>query len=415
MEPFTQIEIDPLSNEEISQIGYSIFRNAISDKFSRRIFSASGGNPFFVIETMRAMTEMVDVLDETLLSKIPLPGLVHATLRNRLNKLPPVSRRIAESAAIIGDPFTFTDIQAAMEIDEIDLISGIDELLLSGMLILKLKSFMKNEYRFKFEFLREVAVLETSDARKEILHNRLAKAMEQEFEQHADSHLLPKMAVHFSEGGEPVKAFDYWIKFAGLLNTTYNERSAFDAYQKAQEIANALNNELSSSQIYELYIGWGDMALYRYELDIADICFKQATLEGQKRNDPYLLGAGFSGLGELYGLRGVYFLANQYLDHAANFLDLDHFGEFIRVKNRKANLLVRQSMPSQAKLLLKEISIYFPKASSEFDHLMIAESNSLLASACLYSGEFEKLYKICDEIEKFLKIHEARLYNPGLN
>ncbi|MFX8203579.1 hypothetical protein ABTL17_19895, partial [Acinetobacter baumannii] len=82
-------------------------------------------------------------------------------------------------------------------------------------------------------------------------------------------------------------------------------------------------------------------------LDIADRCFKKATLEGQKRNDPFLLGAGYSGMGELFGIRGIFFQANQYLDHAANFLNLDHFGEFLRVKNRKASLLVQQSMPSQ--------------------------------------------------------------------
>ncbi len=410
MEPFTMIEIEPLTLEEISQISYSIFRNQISDQLSKRIDLACGGNSFFVIETMRAMTEMQGSGDEKQWSKLPLAGTVHATLRNRLNLLPPLSRQIAECAAIIGDPFTFPEIQVALEIDEISLIRGIDALILSEMVTLESKPFMKNVYRFKFEFLREVAALETSNARKEILHLRLANAKEKEFQATKDSHLLPKIAVHFAEGGEPITAFNYWVQFARSLHTTFNERSAFDAYQNALDIANSLTRELSSEQMYDLYIGWGDLALFRHELDIADMCYKKAILEGQKRNDPYLLGAGFSGQGELYGLRSIFFLANQYLDHAANFLDLNHFGEFIRVKNRKVNLLLQQSMPSQAILLLKEIAQLFPLAKTEFDHLMVAESNYFLASAYLYAGEYNNAYEICKTIEKTLRTH----HNPPL-
>jgi len=410
MQQFTMIAIEPLSLEEISQIGFSIFRNPISDQLSKQIDLACGGNPFFVIETMRAMSEMKGSGDEKNWSILPLAGTVHATLRNRLNLLPPISRQIVECAAIIGDRFTFPELQIALEMNDIDLIRGIDALILNEMVTLESKPFMKNVYRFKFDFLRDVAALEISSARKEILHLRLAKAQEREFITTNDSHLLPKIARHFAKGGESLTAFNYWIQFARLLHTTFQEQSAFDAYQNALDIANSLTRELSSEQLYDLFIGWGNLALFQHELDTADMCFKKAILEGQKRNDPYLLGAGFSGQGELYGMRSIFSLANQYLDHAANFLDLNHFGEFIRVKNRKVNLLLQQSMPSQAILLLKEIAQLFPIAKTEFDHLMVAESNYYLASAYLYAGEYKTAFEVCREIEKTLRNH----HNPPL-
>jgi len=405
MEALTTMEIEPLDNSDIMQIGFSIFRKPISERLTKRIIDACGGNALFVIETMQAMAELHGFTEETNIPKLPLPGIVHAVLRNRILNLSASARQIVECAAIVGDPFTFSRLIKMVDINEGELIDGIDELIKGGLVEAEALPFMKNQYHFKYEFLREVAYLETSYARKENLHFRMAKILEQELEGTHNSHLLSEIASHYAEGGEPVTAFNYLIQYAQSSQTNFYERSALDAFQNAQHIANSLNNELSSEQLYDLYIGWGDLALYRYELEVADGCFKNATIEGQKRYDTFLMGAGFSGLGELFGLRGIYMQANQFLDYAANFLDETHLGEFIRLRVRKANLLNQQSMPIQAITILKGLSIYFQNAKTKFDHLMIAESYYYLAYAYLSAGEFRFALEACTETAKILKTH----------
>ncbi|PKN84466.1 MAG: hypothetical protein CVU46_14055 [Chloroflexi bacterium HGW-Chloroflexi-8] len=405
LEVLTTMEIEPLGISDILQIGFSVFRKPISEELAKRIQGAGGGNALFIIETMQAMAELHGLTEETRVPKLPLPGIVHAILRNRILNLSETSRQIIECAAIVGDPFTFSRMIKMVDINENDLIHGIDELIKAGLVEVEVLPFMKNQYHFKFEFLREVATLETSSVRKENLHFRMAKILEQELEQTQNSHLLSEIASHYSEGGEPVTAFNYLIQYAQSSQTSFYERSALDAFQNAQYIANSLTSELSSEQLYDLYIGWGDLALYRYELDIADGCFKNATIEGQKRYDPFLMGAGYSGLGELFGLRGIFLQANQYLDYAANFLDETHFGEFIRLKVRKANLLLMQSMPIQAITILKGLAIYFQNAKSKFDYLIIAEAYYYLAYAYLSAGEFRFSLEACSETAKILKTH----------
>jgi tetratricopeptide (TPR) repeat protein len=403
MDEITMLEIEPLKASETSQIGYSIFRKPISDSLSKRINSACGGNALFVIETLQALVEQYGLLDESRIVNLPLAGIVHAILRNQIKALSSPGAQIAECAAIAGEPFTFSTIKAVLDLDENDLINGLDELIRSGLLTVEVLPLMRNQYHFKYGFLREVAALETSIAKKETLHLRMAKALEQALQKNDDSQLLAKIAAHYSGGGEPVIAFNYWIRLAQSLQSSSNEPPAFEAYQNAQNIADALSNELSTAQLYDLYIGWGDLALYRYELDVADSCFKKATIEGQKRNDPYLLSTGYSGLGELFGIRGIYYQANQFLDYANNFLDEKQTGEFIRIKNRKAYLLLQQSMPEHAITLLQGVSSCFSNAASKFDHVMVAESYYYLAIAHLYAGEFREAFAACAQTSAILK------------
>ncbi len=404
-EPFSLLRTTPLSNIDISRVGFTIFGKTVNEVLLNRIEKASGGNIHFVIEAMRTFIAMYGVQDDQQPDRIPLPAAVHAVLRNRLENLSKEARLVLECAAVIGDPFTFQNIVAALEISEVELVAALEDLQQKEMIFIESTAFVSDKYHFKIGFLNEVVTFETSLTKKQLFHWRLARSIEKEYERAHNSLLIAKIANHFSEAGETSTAFDYWIILAEHQYMREYERSTSEAYQNAQHIANVLKEQLTTRQLYALYIGWGEQALFQYDLTLADECFKKAILFGQRRSDPLLLGAGYSGLGSIFCRLGLPFQAQQYLDQAENFLQRDHWGEYVRVRTRKAEVMMNNAMLPESIAVLEAVITECPHAESPFEHFVIGESQLMLATAYVYAGNFAKAERLASNIRQMLQVY----------
>lgn len=405
IEPFSILQVEPLNNVDIAQIGFSIFGKKINESLIQRINKACGGNTLFIIETIRAIIALYGVHDENQIKRMPIPGTTHAILRNRFFALPEKSRLVMECATVIGEPFTYQNILSALEIDELSLVVALEELQQKEFIVVDSSPFVSDKYFFKLGFLSETISFETSLPRKQLFHLRLAKEFEKEYKKTNDSALLPKIALHFSEAGETTLAFDYWIQLAQHQYIQEHEYSTQDAYQNASLIANSHKDQLSTKQLCALYIGWGEQAIFQRELAIADNCFKQAVIIGQKRNDALILGAGYSGLGAISSLNGLPSQAQQYLDKAENFLQNDDLGEQIRLQTRKADLMIKNSMLREGIKKLESLNNYFQKASTLSERFIVIEAQLTLAMGYVVAGEFEAAEKLAREIQEELKAY----------
>lgn len=405
IEPFSLLRLQALSHEDISRVGFNIFGKNLREPLLNRIEKVCGGNVLFVIETMRALIAMYGIQDERVQDRIPLPGAVHAVLRNRLDSLEKNTRLVLECAAVIGDPFTFQNIVSALEIGEVALVAALEELQKKELVFIESTPFVSDKYYFKIGFLREVTTMETSATKKQLFHWRMARSFEKEYEKTHNTLLIAKIAHHFSEAGETSISFDYWIRLAEHQYMREYERSTSEAYQNAQHIANFLKDQLTTKQLYAIYIGWGEQALFQHDLTHADDCFKKAVLFGQKRSDPLLLGAGYSGLGAIYTRLGLYFQAHQYLEQAENFLQNDHWGEYLRVRTRKAELMMSNALLPESIAELEALGQEYPRANTPFEHFVIGESQLMLAFAYVYAGKFSKAEQLASEIRNVLKVY----------
>ena len=405
IEPFSLLQIEPLNHDGIAQIGFTVFGKKIHETLVQRISKACGGNILFVIETLRAFIALHGVQDEYSIERLPVPAAVHAILRNRLLSLPLKTHTVLECAAVIGDPFTYHNVLSALEIDEITLVSALEELQNRAFIMVESSPFISDKYFFKLGFLRDVTTLETSLTRKQLFHWRLAKLFEQDYEKTHNSTLLSKIAIHYSEAGETTIAFEYWIRLAQHQYIREHEYSTQEAYQNARHIANSFTEQLSTRQLYSLYIGWGEQALFQHELAIADDCFKQAIIIGQKRSDSLMLGAGYSGMGAVYSFNGLPNQAQQYLDQAENFLQNEDFGERIRVRTRKSELMINHNMLREGIRELENLSADFQQASTPSEHFNVAEAKITQAMGYILTGELEKADQLRGEIREVLKVH----------
>ncbi|PKO15260.1 MAG: hypothetical protein CVU39_11695 [Chloroflexi bacterium HGW-Chloroflexi-10] len=343
------LTVQPVRVEDVSQIALSVLRAPISSKAANQLMDATGGVPLFVIESLRAIIELSIQQVNGMWQRIPLSGVVHAVFRDQLGRLSSNARQILNSAAVIGREFTFSFLSSATGLDNLTLVSGLEELQEQGFIRLSQSPYAENQYCFCQQLLQEVASLEISETRRQMIFLHLAQMLESELEARPnDPILISRAAAYYADGGQSLKAFRYWLKAAKLKIFSGDGRTSFEAYQNAQMIVRTRGFDISHEQIYELYVGWGEQALLRYDMGTANECFNNAILEGQRRSDDLLLGSGYSGMAHLYAMRGLPVQAAQYAERAIYYLRDGPLDELIKARTRQSIFSAQQSNITQA-------------------------------------------------------------------
>jgi class 3 adenylate cyclase len=96
---FTSIALEPLSQADTLQL-VTLLANRTPSVVAERIAERAGGNPFFVLELVRAYEERQRA--GLAGDEINLPDTVHATVLARIDTLPSAQRSVLEYAAIAG-------------------------------------------------------------------------------------------------------------------------------------------------------------------------------------------------------------------------------------------------------------------------------------------------------------------------
>ena len=138
---------------------------AADKKFIERLHHMSGGNPFFISELLRLISEsgmsVKDLMDEKTLT---LPQTVSRAINYRLSRLNPMERRVLEVAAAIGFDFRVDQISELSDLSVIQVLDALDELVNRHFL-----SIRSDKYQFAHELVRQAVLDGMSPARRQFL------------------------------------------------------------------------------------------------------------------------------------------------------------------------------------------------------------------------------------------------------
>jgi DNA-binding SARP family transcriptional activator len=187
---------------------------------SRRLHRATGGNPFFLLETLRALLEAGQLAgDFTALEEVPLPDTVREAVEARLRRLDPGARQVLEAGAILGMSFNFELVRRTAGRREIETVDGLDEAVARQLLLEH-----PSGYRFRHALIRQTVKVAMGPVRRHLLHRRAARTMER---------ITPQAALqighHFDLGGEGEKALRHYRRAARQAEDLF-------AWQEAQGI-----------------------------------------------------------------------------------------------------------------------------------------------------------------------------------
>jgi DNA-binding SARP family transcriptional activator len=180
-----EVSLEDLSQSEVLDlIRHVSGQSQRAEQLSQRLHQEIGGNPFFLLETLRAIAEAGarrqaemgrDITgNESSLDcpELPLPNTVCEAIRARLGNLSPQARQVLEAGAVLGHRFSFELACVTSGRRQRETVEALDELEARHML-----AEVKHGYQFKHDLFRKVVYRDLSCGRRLLLHRRAGEAL----------------------------------------------------------------------------------------------------------------------------------------------------------------------------------------------------------------------------------------------
>ncbi len=222
----TEIALAPLNIEETVALAQQVADATLEDGDGEQLFADTEGNPLFVVETARARQSQKGESESS--AGIGLPPKVYAVIKSRLAQLSPEAQRIANLAAVVGRSFNFEVLQAASTDDEDQLLDSIDELWQRNII----REQSAGTFDFSHDRIRDVVYAQISQARRRVLHRRVAQALEVVYADRLDEQCAA-LAEHFAQAGNLVKAIDYLHRAGEQASTQFATVAAIGYFSRA--------------------------------------------------------------------------------------------------------------------------------------------------------------------------------------
>ena len=226
------------------------------ERFGERLAAETGGQPFYFIETLKALLEEGKLVVRThpdgggVLGVSPalrvqsdlsrlLPHSVREVIITRLSRLSPTAADLLAAGAVLGRGFGFESLVGVASLEESEGLRGLDELV-GRRLLLEEGGGREGEegppmyvgatYSFSHEKIRQVAYTEGGQARRWVLHRRA-------FEVLGGSGASPaELARHALAGGLVDQAFRYSVAAGDAAAEVFAVREAIVHYERARDV-----------------------------------------------------------------------------------------------------------------------------------------------------------------------------------
>jgi tetratricopeptide (TPR) repeat protein len=261
----------------------------LSDQLAQTILAKAEGNPFFIEELTRAVLEHVESPAD-----LAVPDTIQGVLMARIDRLPEVSKRLLQTASVLGRDFSLRLLQAIWEGP-----GGIEPLLLE----LKRQEFFYEQigaaeptYVFKHVLTQEVAYESLLTTRRQALHAAAGSALER---LHADrlEEVYDRLAYHYANTTDAPKAVTYLTRFAEKAARSYANTEAITALQEALEHVERLSAAERDRRLVDIVIrlAYSFYFLGRMQ-DTLDLLLQQQARVEQLQ-EPALIGPYYFWLG----------------------------------------------------------------------------------------------------------------------
>jgi DNA-binding SARP family transcriptional activator/predicted ATPase len=215
----TEIALGPLDPTETSMLAAQTAGRPLLPEQARQIHLETEGNPLFVVETVRAWliepgsgrggSATTTGTTRPTADGRRLPPKVQAIIAARLAHLTEPARDLASLAATVGRAFNLEVIRASGGDDEDRIVAGMDELLRRQIV----REQGDGAYDFTHDRIREVAYQETTEARRRLLHRRVADALERVHSTALDA-VAAQIAAHCAGAGLVDRAAGFYQQAA---------------------------------------------------------------------------------------------------------------------------------------------------------------------------------------------------------
>jgi len=213
---------------------------------ARRLHQETEGNPFFVMEIVKALFETGVLCLEAGVwqgdfaqiseGQLPLPATLSDAIQARVRRLNEESQEALRLAAVLGREFDFDLLNSVCARGEENVLEALDDLL-RHRLIEEGTGAVGRDYAFTHHKIQEVIYSAMPRRHRQHIHARAGMAMESVYGTEVEE-LAGELAFHFQEGRQhdetlTEKAIAYLLQGGDRARTFYAHQEAVDHYQEA--------------------------------------------------------------------------------------------------------------------------------------------------------------------------------------
>jgi DNA-binding SARP family transcriptional activator len=209
-------------------------------RLGEEAWGASAGNPFVVVETVRAHAQGIGLrahlpgAGPSAPGSSTLPQPVRQLVARRLDRLSERGRLLTTVAAVIGREFEFLLLRRAAGLGDAEAAEGMEELVRRRVL-----QGVGERFDFTHDRVRDVARAELLAPRRRVLHRSVAEAIEAVYADNLEPHVLA-LGLHYHGAEVWPRAISYLRRAAAhaLARSAYREATA--CLERALEAASHL-------------------------------------------------------------------------------------------------------------------------------------------------------------------------------
>jgi DNA-binding CsgD family transcriptional regulator/tetratricopeptide (TPR) repeat protein len=241
--------LTPLSLDETWELVQRAFDTAPATvrAFATLLHEWTRGNPFFVEETLKSLVESGRLSEHDGrwhgwdVDALALPRSVRDALLERVGRVSAEARATLELMAVLGTRVRYPILRAVSDAPETVLLGALDELRRAHLFAESEPGDEKEGYDFSHPLVRDSVYAALGRPRAQLLHARLAGALERFYGARALAH-ADELAFHFTRGaaGEPrPKALRYLAEAGRQALSRYAGREAASYLQSALDLLDA--------------------------------------------------------------------------------------------------------------------------------------------------------------------------------
>ncbi|MGO9877407.1 MAG: AAA family ATPase [Acidimicrobiia bacterium] len=262
-----------------------------SPSFAATVCTATAGNPLYVHEIRRHIAASglgAEHGDEMLLEMFGLPDGLAELIDANLARFGGPARQVLDGAAVIGDTFEVALVERCCDLSSGDALESLRTLHRAGVLA-EISRRPRAVSRFAHPLVREVLLGGLTPQRRQMLHQRVAEAIEAYYHEDLDAH-APQLAYHFSVAaniGDDTSAVDFALRAAQRATAVFAFAEAVRWYEHVMRL---LSDTPKSLRSIRALIALGDTHLRSGNLEQADECVAQALVQARATDDSRLYG-----------------------------------------------------------------------------------------------------------------------------
>jgi DNA-binding SARP family transcriptional activator/tetratricopeptide (TPR) repeat protein/type II secretory pathway predicted ATPase ExeA len=247
----TQLDVSGLTESETAELVLLKAGELPSPGFVRALHEETEGNPFFIEEIVRHLTEAgvhAGSASRRELQRFGLPEGVKQVIARRLERLDEHAIEWLRAAAVIGRDFEATLLERVVALDEDEFLNALDDVVLAGLVV---ASGQPDSFSFSHALIRETLYEGMSAPRRSRIHRRVAEALEAgEAERQ-----LPAIAYHFAQAAraeDADKAITYACRAGEQATALLAHEEAAEHYARALEVLDRFHPEDGARRLHVL-------------------------------------------------------------------------------------------------------------------------------------------------------------------